>query len=135
MAALTPATSHTTRKSQAHPTKSNATTIPTPVDNAIAASAVAHGRMSKDSALLSFAFFLVLIFLSRSYGDGSSIKGSVFTDIFTVGNLTSQSTISLGGITSSTVGSDGFEPSGVDGIWGFGKYFFPFRMTLSGKDI
>jgi len=58
MAALTPATSHTTRKSQAHPTKSNATTIPTPVDNAIAASAVAHGRMSKDSALLSFDFFL-----------------------------------------------------------------------------
>jgi len=53
------------------------------------------------------------------YGDGSSIKGDVYTDIFTVGTLVSPASVSLGGITTTDVGSGGFEPIGVDGIWGF----------------
>ncbi len=57
----------------------------------------------------------------HSYGDGSSIQGDLYKDVFTVGGLTSLSEVSLGGITDANVGSGGFEPTGVDGIWGFGR--------------
>jgi len=47
------------------------------------------------------------------YGDGSHAGGEVTTDVFSVGSLTAN--ISFGLIENS---SAGFEPSGVDGIWG-----------------
>jgi len=48
-----------------------------------------------------------------TYGDGSHAGGEVITDVFSVGSLTAN--ISFGLIEISSVG---FEPSGVDGIWG-----------------
>ncbi len=73
---------------------------------------------------------------SHSYGDGSSIQGDLYKDVFTVGGLTSSSEVSLGGITDADVGSGGFEPTGVDGIWGFGRKtslcsFATFYLVLS----
>jgi hypothetical protein len=52
------------------------------------------------------------------YGDGSSINGHLDEDVFTIGSLTTQSRVSIG-VIDTVDAPNGFEATGVDGIWGF----------------
>jgi hypothetical protein len=51
------------------------------------------------------------------FGDGSTIDGFVVTDVITLGGTKSSYPVSLGPITSVDA-PNGFEATGVDGIWG-----------------